>query len=729
MASAVAYAEHLTPDTFSHTTLQQVVAGPNPDDGYADLDVQDVNPDAQHIVRDSAREGDDPNIPAAKPGRALNRTSIAYLAQLTDFQLADEESPARVEFADPGASSAWRPQEALTPFMIDASVRQVNAFAPASPVQQGTDPPNNGARNDMDFALMTGDQADNQQRNETLWVRDILEGNAIPNFNSGVTNPADPAYNPALPGCFAAATQPAVTGDGATYRGVQDYSDYPAGTAPTQSLYYDPDMPQGQYDDWPTYMGLMDWAQQIPLVPQGLDVPWYVTNGNHDVLMQGNEDANSEFERLAIGCLKALGSTVEPSPGVLDLSTLLSPSVAMLVPPDPQRQIVDKLQIKDIYGANDTVEKHGFGFVDTNELNDSAQSASYYSLLPPQVPAGFRFISIDTNSEGGVVEQSSNGNIDDPQWQWLIRELDAAEAADQLVVLFGHHPVRSLTSNVPDEAASPCLGIPDEHGHDTNPGCDIDTRNSEPIHLGMSNSGATPGEGFVELLNRYPHVIGYVAGHTHDNNIQPFTRTAGPAAGTVWWGIETSAVIDWPTQHRLVEVMDNEDGTLSIFGTILDHASTATAPPGCAAPLCTSTFDLDDLASLGRTLAYNDPQAGDGTGEGAPEDQNVELLVFDPRTAGNPDADGDGVPNAQDNCPGIANPGQQDTDGDGLGDACEPAAAAGGSTPSAQPLQQAAIQKKCKKKRGKKRGKKAADAAKKKKRKRCKSRKKRKKKR
>jgi len=85
------------------------------------------------------------------------------------------------------------------------------------------------------------------------------------------------------------------------------------------------------------------------------------------------------------------------------------------------------------------------------------------------------------------------------------------------------------------------------------------------------------------------------------------------------------------------------------------------------------TFDpgdqyLNDL--YGGLVAYVDQRSGD-------EDIYVSTLAFedpDPCAALGGDTDQDGVCDADDNCPGHANPSQADSDGDDIGDACDVAA-------------------------------------------------------
>ena len=587
-----------TPDTLGHTTVEQRIV-PNSDSDFRELGLTDGEP---YVVRE---EG----VGAAHSGRVTRRTSLAYFGQLTDFQLADEESPARVEFIDTGPfNAAWRPWEALNPQIDDAMIRQVNAFTAASPVADGA-----GGHRSMDLTITTGDSADSQQRNETEWVRTLLEGGNL-NPGSGI-DPQDSE----IPACAAAGAAGAVADGDAPqkYTGVQDPNDYQEG--PGQ--FYFPDDPTGAFEAWPEYDGLMDRAQE-PFDAAGLDVPSYVAFGNHDALVQGNAFANASYEQVATGCYKPMGpivadNTIAGALGALDQDTLADmlssdPGKVSLVPPDPNRQYVSKAQYKAIFEGGTQDDGHGFGLVDPDEEQASNGAAGYYAWSP--VP-GFRFIALDTVSEAGVIGPSADGNIDDPQYQWLQGQLEKATDKDQLVVLFSHHAIPSLTADVPDELAGPCEGD-DGHGHGVNPGCDLDPRSSEPIHL---------GEDMKSLLFQYPHVIAWVAGHSHVNAVEPH---ANPAGGG-FWSIRVAAEADWPQQTRLLEVFDNEDGTLSIFGTIIDHASDATAP-GSGADV--SAMDEADLASIGRTLAANDTQTGAPQGEGDADDRNVELLVKDPRS-------------------------------------------------------------------------------------------------
>jgi metallophosphoesterase (TIGR03767 family) len=576
------------------STADQTIAGGDRAQGYSKLHVEGGRP---YVVREELASGG--------AGRAGTRTSLAYFGQLTDFQLADEESPARVEalldpFADPGSpgapfNAAWRPQEALGPNVVDETIRQMNDFA-RSPIAG-----RRRSRAKMDFVITTGDSADSQQRNETKWVVRLLEGGTL-NPNSGSSNPLDYLACPVGTGGPAEA---------AKYTGVQDYDDYLDSPA-----FYDPDEPAGRFAAFPRWTGLMDRAQK-PFKAEGLNVPSYVAMGNHDALVQGNQGANVAVEAVATGCVKIMAPTPSPAdpqasltPEYLQQLLRTSPGQAVLVPPDKERQFVSKQQYRALHFTGRQADGHGFGLVDPAQLAASGGSAAYYAWSPKP---GFRFVALDTTSGAGVTGESAEGNIDAPQFSWLAGQVAAAAAADQLVVVFGHHPIRSLTATLPDEVAPPCT-IPGPFGHDLNAGCDVDPRSSTPIKGGADLQALLAGE---------DNVIAYVAGHTHENRVTPFPGTTGGG----FWGIETASEADWPQQSRLLEVMDNADGTLSIFGTGLDSAAPASTPaPGNAAG-----FSSRQLASISRELSYNDPQLGGGTGTGGAGDNNVELLLQDPR--------------------------------------------------------------------------------------------------
>ncbi|HUR86464.1 MAG TPA: hypothetical protein VMY78_14070 [Solirubrobacteraceae bacterium] len=514
---------------------------------------------------------------SARKGRQARRRSLLYFAQLSDFQLADEESPARAEaldVADTPYTSAWRPQEALEPFTVDEVIRQVNRFD-SSPIRN-----QRRRRARMALAITTGDSADNQQINETRWVVRLLEGGRL-HPNSGVEG-----------GICAPLSAP---GEAARYTGVQDEDDvFESGR------FYDPDRPSGAFAAWPRHPGLMDRAQQ-PFQTEGLRRPSYVTFGNHDGTVQGNLHALQALDDIARGCIKLLAAT-----GISGFDALLStPLRTILVPPDPERGLADRPTYKALHATGAQADAHGFAHVDDAELHASRGQAAYYAFTPKR---GIRMIAINTVAEGDTI--NSNGNIDDPQFRWLRRELDASAERGQLVIVFGHHPIRSLTNTARDESAGDCAVRAV-----TGPGCDLDPRDSRPLRLGGD---------LRALLLSHPSVIAYVAGHTHENRVTAFGRPGGGG----FWGIETASEIDWPIQSRLLEVMDNRDGSLSIFATLIDHGGALETP---AAGTPAFGFSPETLAALGREFAYNDPQVGIADGaEGRPADRNVELLVPDP---------------------------------------------------------------------------------------------------
>ena len=94
----------------------------------------------------------------------------------------------------------------------------------------------------------------------------------------------------------------------------------------------------------------------------------------------------------------------------------------------------------------------------------------------------------------------------------------------------------------------------------------------------------------------------------------------------------TASHIDWPQQSRIVELIEDTDGAVSIACTVLDTAAPVTPENHEGAQTVGPNADPLALAALSRELSANCWQTRDGVvsggaGAGGPLDRNVILTV------------------------------------------------------------------------------------------------------
>lgn len=107
---------------------------------------------------------------APAPGPAAKR--ILRFVHLSDLQIADDESPARLALFDSPdlTSGAARPEDPQLCRMTNAAVRTINALHAKDPIA---------------FTLLGGDNADSAQQNELDWVLGMLSGASEVECDSG----------------------------------------------------------------------------------------------------------------------------------------------------------------------------------------------------------------------------------------------------------------------------------------------------------------------------------------------------------------------------------------------------------------------------------------------------------------------------------------------------------------------------------------------------------------
>ncbi|NLU71451.1 TIGR03767 family metallophosphoesterase [Streptomyces sp. HNM0575] len=307
----------------------------------------------------------------------------------------------------------------------------------------------------------------------------------------------------------------------------------------------------------------------------GLALPWYSTSGNHDSLPGGCYAGDGFFADFAVGGRKLmeldsqaeaarLWSTVED--GGDPKGEQLKEALRSRMDSRRMRRVTADLG-RAPFTRKDWVRAHmrkrykgagpvGHGYTEANLAEDRL----YYTF---RVAEGVTGISLDTTRHDGGYP----GSVGDAQYAWLERRLKEEHDKGTYVLLFSHH----TSTTIPDG-----------------------------------------GDRLMSLLNRNPHVVAWINGHSHKNRIRP-RRT--------FWEVSTASHIDFPQLARTLELTDNGDGTLSLFATLIESS----------APARTDFHDLSQtgLASLYRELALNSPGARQDLG-GEPDDRNVELLLPKP---------------------------------------------------------------------------------------------------
>lgn len=293
----------------------------------------------------------------------------------------------------------------------------------------------------------------------------------------------------------------------------------------------------------------------------GLDVPFRWVSGNHDALVQGNFEVTAAQQTAVLGTNSRLGTRVYAGPG---LGTVRTGDVVIA---DEARRLLDGPALLDLI-ANDG-DGHGFGGNDARSLDARSAGRAFASFDVDNSPV--TFVILDTShARGGAEGVLRRSEVD----RFVIPALDDALARDRIVVIASHHAVGSLSLS--------------------------------GGAFGQTEDDALSAEDWLQILGGYPNVLFSMVGHSHQNRVR-VQQTPGHA----FFEVMTSALADWPHQMRLVEIFDDDNGTLRMEATPVDYVA-----------------DDDPLAALGRSLGLIDVLAGwNGSGSGAADERRISLIV------------------------------------------------------------------------------------------------------
>ncbi len=421
------------------------------------------------------------------------KAQLSNFFVFTDIHCTDKESPAQLIYLqqldenDAACTSCYSPVMLYTTHVLDAAVQTINALHKQKP---------------YDFGISLGDAADKTQYNELRWYIDVIDGKII--------TPSSGAH-----------------------------------------------------------LGACTIDYQKPYMAAGLDqtIPWYQALGNHDHFWIGSVSVLQTWLRDAfVGNTVIAAGDILTNPynfnspdfymGVLDGSTRYGdikgagPVQDFSSPPrvaaDPDRYSLSRGEwINEFFNTASEPAGHGFNLVDPAEEPNFA----CYSFLPDaNVPLKVIVLD-DTQTEAdGSQDIHGHGFLDQVRWTWLKNELDAGDAAGQLMIIATHIPigVEPLFSEL-EWWVNPQTLPP------------------------FAQNAATLAELLTELQS-HPNLLVWLAGHRHFNTVKAFPSADPAHPENGFWQVETSSLRDFPQQFRNITINLNSDYTISIDAINVDPA-------------------------------------------------------------------------------------------------------------------------------------------------------------
>ena len=297
---------------------------------------------------------------------------------------------------------------------------------------------------------------------------------------------------------------------------------------------------------------------QRPYQAAGLDpsIPWYQAIGNHDHFWIGTLAINDYLRGYYTGDeILNLGNVFTDHPGVDSRGFYMGsingrtpfgdvfgvgPVADFPEPPkvraaDPRRRsLLRREWMAEFMTTSSNPVGHGF-----TQENVDADFACYSFEPRADLPLTVIVLDDTQRDDDADVGGYGHGYLDQERYDWLVAELDKAQQADRLVIVACHIPIGV------EKPATP---------------------------VGWSSLAAVTEEALFATLHEYPNLLLWLAGHRHLNTVTSFPSPdpARPELG--FWEVETSSLRDFPQQFRIIEIVRNADGTLSILAEDMDPA-------------------------------------------------------------------------------------------------------------------------------------------------------------